>query len=127
MACFRFEGVAMLMQGRGQRQLVLVIVLAEVLFFLLENNHKYSFFTPDNKVMYDLELGAWQVPRVKLITFATTGLYPELLHSVSYPSNSFCDRSVLMMSSHLCLGTCNSPPIEVLYSKLDIYFLFQPS
>ncbi|XP_023704810.1 rho guanine nucleotide exchange factor 18 isoform X4 [Cryptotermes secundus] len=45
----RFEGVAMLMQGRGKMQLVLVIVLSDVLFFLLENNHKYSFFTPDNK------------------------------------------------------------------------------
>lgn len=31
-------------------QVVLVIVLSDVLFFLLENNHKYSFFTPDNKV-----------------------------------------------------------------------------
>ncbi|XP_067003776.2 rho guanine nucleotide exchange factor 18 [Anabrus simplex] len=45
----RFEGVAMLMQGRGKMQVVLVIVLSDVLFFLLENNHKYSFFTPDNK------------------------------------------------------------------------------
>jgi A-kinase anchor protein 13 len=51
MAHCRFEGVAMLMQGRGKMQLVLVIVLSDVLFFLLENNHKYSFFTPDNKVM----------------------------------------------------------------------------
>jgi hypothetical protein len=41
----------MLMQGRGKMQLVLVIVLSDVLFFLLENNHKYSFFTPDNKVI----------------------------------------------------------------------------
>jgi A-kinase anchor protein 13 len=53
MACFRFEGVSMLMQGRGKMQLVLVIVLSDVLFFLLENNHKYSFFTPDNKVTCD--------------------------------------------------------------------------
>lgn len=64
MSFFRFEGVAMLMQGRGKMQLVLVIVLSDVLFFLLENNHKYSFFTPDNKVMHDLELGAWQVHQV---------------------------------------------------------------
>jgi A-kinase anchor protein 13 len=42
----------MLMQGRGKMQLVLVIVLSDVLFFLLENSNKYSFFTPDNKVMY---------------------------------------------------------------------------
>ncbi|KAK9496508.1 hypothetical protein O3M35_013205 [Rhynocoris fuscipes] len=45
----RFEGVAMLMQGRGKMQLVLVIVFSDVLCFLLENNNKYSFFTPENK------------------------------------------------------------------------------
>ncbi|XP_074037306.1 rho guanine nucleotide exchange factor 18 cysts isoform X3 [Leptinotarsa decemlineata] len=45
----KFEGVAMLMQGRGKMQVVLVIVLSDVLFFLQENSHKYSFFTPDNK------------------------------------------------------------------------------
>ncbi|XP_049818180.1 rho guanine nucleotide exchange factor 18 isoform X1 [Aethina tumida] len=45
----RFEGVAMLMQGRGKMQVVLVIVLSDVLFFLQENSQKYSFFTPDNK------------------------------------------------------------------------------
>lgn len=47
----RFEGVAMLMQGRGKMQVVLVIVLSDVLFFLQENNNKYTFFTPDNKVI----------------------------------------------------------------------------
>ncbi|XP_075216906.1 rho guanine nucleotide exchange factor 18 cysts [Lycorma delicatula] len=45
----RFEGLAMLMQGRGKMHVVLVIVLSDVLFFLVENNHKYTFFTPDNK------------------------------------------------------------------------------
>ncbi|XP_039278315.1 A-kinase anchor protein 13 isoform X2 [Nilaparvata lugens] len=45
----RFEGCAMLMQGRGKMHYVLVIVLSDVLFFLMENNHKYTFFTPDNK------------------------------------------------------------------------------
>ncbi|KAH1000684.1 hypothetical protein HUJ04_012983 [Dendroctonus ponderosae] len=45
----KFEGVAMLMQGRGKMQVVLVIVLTDVLFFLQENSTKYSFFTPDNK------------------------------------------------------------------------------
>lgn len=64
MSFFRFEGVAMLMQGRGKMQLVFVIVLSDVLFFLLENNHKYSFFTPDNKVTHDSELGASQVHQV---------------------------------------------------------------
>lgn len=45
----RFEGVAMLMQGRGKMQVVLVIVLSDVLFFLQENSNKFTFFTPDNK------------------------------------------------------------------------------
>lgn len=46
----KFEGVAMLMQGRSKMQVVLVIVLSDVLFFLQENSQKYTFFTPDNKV-----------------------------------------------------------------------------
>lgn len=46
----KFEGVAMLMQGRAKMKVVLVIVLTDVLFFLQENSNKYSFFTPDNKV-----------------------------------------------------------------------------
>lgn len=47
----RFEGVAMLMQGRAKMQVVMVIVLSDVLFFLQESSHnKYTFFTPDNKV-----------------------------------------------------------------------------
>ncbi|KAL0278807.1 UNVERIFIED_CONTAM: hypothetical protein PYX00_000509 [Menopon gallinae] len=45
----KFEGTAMLMQGRSKVQYVLVIVLSDVLFFLQDNNSKYSFFTPDNK------------------------------------------------------------------------------
>jgi len=40
----------MLMQGRSKMHVVLVIVLTDVLLFLLDNNHKYSFFTPENKV-----------------------------------------------------------------------------
>lgn len=51
----KFEGVAMLMQGRAKMQVVLVIVLTDVLFFLQENSNKYSFFTPDNKVRYNLK------------------------------------------------------------------------
>lgn len=46
----KFEGVAMLMQGKMKMQEVMVIVLSDVLFFLQENSHKYTFFTPDNKV-----------------------------------------------------------------------------
>ncbi|XP_039749015.1 rho guanine nucleotide exchange factor 28 isoform X1 [Pararge aegeria] len=44
-----FEGVATLMQGRSKMQTLLVIVLTDVLFFLHDNNNKYTFFTPDNK------------------------------------------------------------------------------
>ncbi|CAK1547783.1 unnamed protein product, partial [Leptosia nina] len=46
----KFEGVATLMQGRSKMQTLLVIVLTDVLFFLHDNNNKYTFFTPDNKV-----------------------------------------------------------------------------
>ncbi|PZC71710.1 hypothetical protein B5X24_HaOG212595 [Helicoverpa armigera] len=45
----KFEGVATLMQGRSKMQTLLVIVLTDVLFFLHDNNNKYTFFTPDNK------------------------------------------------------------------------------
>lgn len=44
----------MLMQGRSKMQYVVVIVLSDVLFFLQDNNTKYSFFTPDNKVSFFL-------------------------------------------------------------------------
>lgn len=52
---FRFEGVATLMQGRSKMQTLLVIVLTDVLFFLHDNNNKYTFFTPDNKVRFPLK------------------------------------------------------------------------
>ncbi|XP_055700936.1 rho guanine nucleotide exchange factor 18 isoform X4 [Phlebotomus papatasi] len=45
----KFEGVATLMQGRSKMQTVLVVVLSDCLFFLQENSHKYTFFTPENK------------------------------------------------------------------------------
>ncbi|XP_013147675.1 PREDICTED: rho guanine nucleotide exchange factor 18 [Papilio polytes] len=45
----KFEGVATLMQGRSKMQTLLVIVLTDVLFFLHDNNNKYTFFTPENK------------------------------------------------------------------------------
>lgn len=38
------------MQGRTKQQFVHVVVLSDILFFLVENNNKFSFFTPDNKV-----------------------------------------------------------------------------
>lgn len=37
------------MQGRSKSQLVTVVVLTDVLFFLFENNQKFVFFTPENK------------------------------------------------------------------------------
>uniref|UniRef100_A0A336K2W3 CSON008438 protein n=1 Tax=Culicoides sonorensis TaxID=179676 RepID=A0A336K2W3_CULSO len=45
----KFEGVATLMQGRSKMQTVQVVVLSDCLFFLQENNQKYTFFTPENK------------------------------------------------------------------------------
>ncbi|XP_052757982.1 A-kinase anchor protein 13 isoform X2 [Galleria mellonella] len=44
-----FEGVATLMQGRSKMQTLFVVVLTDVLFFLHDNNNKYTFYTPDNK------------------------------------------------------------------------------
>lgn len=38
------------MQGRSKMQTVQVVVLSDCLFFLQENNQKYTFFTPENKV-----------------------------------------------------------------------------
>lgn len=37
------------MQGRAKMQTVLVVVLSDCLFFLQENSHKYTFFSPENK------------------------------------------------------------------------------
>lgn len=45
----KFEGLATLMQGRSKMQTVLVVVLSDCLFFLQENSHKYTFFSPENK------------------------------------------------------------------------------
>ncbi|KAL5289557.1 hypothetical protein ACFFRR_009568 [Megaselia abdita] len=46
----KFEGHAILLQGRSKIQPVVVVVLTDCLFFLQENSHnKYSFFTPENK------------------------------------------------------------------------------
>ncbi|XP_024940076.1 rho guanine nucleotide exchange factor 2 [Cephus cinctus] len=46
----KFEGTACLMQGRGKMASVVVVVLTDVLFFLVETkDQKYAFFAPDNK------------------------------------------------------------------------------
>lgn len=46
----RFEGTAWLMQRHSKTQMVMVnvIVMTDVLFFILENNHKYTFFMPES-------------------------------------------------------------------------------
>lgn len=54
----RFEGLAHLVQNRPKPQAVNVIVLSDVLFFLIENNNKFSFFTPDGKVISNCLLSA---------------------------------------------------------------------
>jgi len=46
----RFEGVAYLNHARGKVQLVTVVVLSDVVFFLQESNQKFHFVTQDNKV-----------------------------------------------------------------------------
>ncbi|XP_064103577.1 rho guanine nucleotide exchange factor 18-like isoform X9 [Macrobrachium nipponense] len=45
----KFEGSAMLTQQKGKPIMVQVIVLSDLIFFLLENNQKYYFFSPDTK------------------------------------------------------------------------------
>lgn len=46
----KFEGTAYLMQGRGKMAQVVIVVLSDVLFFLVETrDQKYAFFVPDNK------------------------------------------------------------------------------
>lgn len=45
----RFEGVAFLNHARGKVQVVTVVVLSDVVFFLQESNQKFHFVTQDNK------------------------------------------------------------------------------
>lgn len=45
----RFEGLATLNYSKNKSQVVTVVVLSDVLLFLQENSHKYSFFSSDNK------------------------------------------------------------------------------
>lgn len=37
------------MQGRGKMTAIVVVVLSDILFFLVERDQKYAFFVPDNK------------------------------------------------------------------------------
>ncbi|XP_043500724.1 rho guanine nucleotide exchange factor 28 isoform X2 [Polistes fuscatus] len=45
----KFEGTAYLMQGRGKMTAIVVVVLSDILFFLVERDQKYAFLVPDNK------------------------------------------------------------------------------
>ena len=47
-----FEGVGTLQQSRGRTLQVIMVVLSDIVIFLLENNQKYYFITPENKVGY---------------------------------------------------------------------------
>lgn len=59
-----FEGVAYLNHARGKVQLVTVVVLSDVVFFLQESNQKFHFVTQDNKVriFFLTGLGRWTTP-----------------------------------------------------------------
>ena len=50
--------MAYLNHARGKVQLVTVIVLSDVVFFLQESNQKFHFVTQDNKVGSDLAADA---------------------------------------------------------------------
>lgn len=65
---------------------VIAVVLSDVLFFLQENNQKYSFFAQDNKVRSFVYLHIW----MKTIIFSkcTVPLLSSLLLSVSQPKTS---------------------------------------
>ena len=45
-----FEGIGNLQQSKGRSILVNFVVLSDIVIFLQENNQKYMFITPENKV-----------------------------------------------------------------------------
>jgi hypothetical protein len=47
-----FEGVGTLQQSRGRTIQVIMVVLSDIVIFLQENNQKYYFITPENKVIH---------------------------------------------------------------------------
>ena len=47
-----FEGVGNLQQSKGRSILVNFVVLSDIVIFLQENNQKYMFITPENKVLF---------------------------------------------------------------------------
>lgn len=49
-----FEGVGTLQQSRGRTIQVIMVVLSDIVIFLQENNQKYYFITPENKVIHSL-------------------------------------------------------------------------
>lgn len=47
----KFEGTAYIMQGRGKMTSIIVVVLSDILFFLVERDQKYAFYFPENKII----------------------------------------------------------------------------
>ena len=45
-----FEGVGTLQQSRGRLMQIIIVELSDIVIFLQENNQKYYFITPENKV-----------------------------------------------------------------------------
>ena len=48
-----FEGIGNLQQSKGRSILVNFVVLSDIVIFLQENNQKYMFITPENRVRKD--------------------------------------------------------------------------
>lgn len=46
------EGTIKWMSARGRTVEVITVILSDVMFFLSENNQKYTFFSQDNKVIF---------------------------------------------------------------------------
>ena len=45
-----FEGLGSLSQAKNRSMIVNIVVLSDIVIFLQENNQKYYFVTPENKV-----------------------------------------------------------------------------
>ncbi|KAG0723984.1 A-kinase anchor protein 13 [Chionoecetes opilio] len=76
----KFEGSAMLSQMKGKPIQVQVVVLSDLVFFLLENNGKYYFFSPDTKQ-------AGVIPLGKLIVREKAGEGSKVIYLI-YSKNS---------------------------------------
>ena len=55
-----FEGIGNLQQSKGRSILVNFVVLSDIVIFLQENNQKYMFITPENKVYINFHSDSFQ-------------------------------------------------------------------